>query len=120
MRCGSTVGIQTRQKHLPTIPPVDTEILVNQTANTYPSWLAGTVPVSATHVVILWSALTAIPGRPARHREVVRTRTFLAPVAGYRVRVFALPLPQALSGTSALPTSITATNQHGRAVARFP
>jgi hypothetical protein len=120
MRCGSTVGIQTRQRHLPSKPPVDTELLINQTANGYPSWLAGTVPASATHAVILWPALKAVPGRPARHREIVRARSFLVPVSGYRVRVFAVSLPQALSRTAPLPASITATNRHGDIVARFP
>jgi hypothetical protein len=120
MRCGSTVGIQTSQKHLPTTPPVDTELLINQTTNGYPSWLAGTVPASATHAVLFWSALEARPGHPARHREVVRTRTYLAPVNGYHVRVFAVPLPKALSRAGALPTSITATNRQGNAIARFP
>jgi hypothetical protein len=119
MACGSTVGIETKQKYVPTKPPVKTELWINQTANGYPSWLAATVPASTTHVVVLWSALKAAPGRPARPREVVRPHAFLAHVAGYRVRVFAVPLARAVSRTSPLPT-ITATNRHGRTVARFP
>jgi hypothetical protein len=128
MRCGSTVGIQTRQRHVPTTPPVDIEGLINQTADGYPTWFSATVPASATHVVVLWSALKASPHSHwlARPRVVVRTRAILAQVAGYHVRVFAIPLPRVLSRrtrTAAVPppfTSITAINQHGRVVARFP
>ena len=118
MRCGSTVGIRTKQWYVATTPP-DTELLLNQTADGYPSWLAATVPASTAHVVVLWTAMKATPGRPARPREVVRPRTFLAPVAGYHVRLFAVPLARVISDSSPLPT-ITATNQHGRVVARFP
>ena len=128
MRCGSTVGIQTRQKHLPTNPPLDFTGLINETADGYPGWVAGTIPASATHVAILWSALPAEPQTHwlARPRVVVRTQAILAPVAGYRVRVFAIPLPHAISRhtrTAAVPpsfSSITATNQQGRVVARYP
>ena len=128
MRCGSTVGIQTKRRHLPTNPRVDFTGLINETADGYPSWVAGTIPASATHVAILWSALPAEPHSHwlARPRLVVRTNAILAPVVGYHVRVFAIPLPHAISrrtSTAAVPptfTSITATNQHGRVVARFP
>jgi hypothetical protein len=125
MRCGSTVGIRTKQRYVPTKPPIDTELLVNQSANGYPSWFAGTVPAFATRVVIRWSALPARPGELARPSEVVRTRAFLAPVPGYRVRVAAAPLPRALSrhthkaGISQLPTSIAAIDKQGRVVACF-
>jgi [ribosomal protein S5]-alanine N-acetyltransferase len=118
MRCGSTVGIRTKQSHIRTSSP-DTELLINQTAEGYPSWLAATVPASTAHVVVLWPAPKATPGRSARPREVARPRAFLAPVAGYRIRLFAVPLVRALSHTSPLPT-ITAMNQQSRVVARVP
>lgn len=118
MRCGSTVGIRTKQSYIPIKPP-DTELLINQTADGYPSWLAATVPASTAHVVVLWRARKAARGFPATPREVAHPRAFRAPVAGYRVRVFAVPLPRALSHTPPLPT-ITATNRRGHVIARFP
>lgn len=122
MRCGSTVGIRTKQTFVPT-GPIDTAVLVNETANGYPSWLSGTVPASAAHVVIRWPADKSL----ATPREAVRTRAFLAPVQGYRVRVFAIPIPRALSRRNpkhiadawTAGFSITATNQHGRVVAHL-
>jgi hypothetical protein len=126
MRCGSTVGIRSKQKYVPTRPPIDTELMINESANGYPSWFAGTFPASTTQVVIRWSAMKARPGLLARPRETLRTPALLAPVAGYRVRLAAVPLPHALSRHThhasivQLPTSITAVNKHGRIVACFP
>lgn len=119
--CGSLVGAQNR--HLPAalIPTVTYEWTMPSFG--YPGWIAGVTVASATHVVIRWPAKPSGPGHLANPRLVVEAETFAAPVAGYRVRIFAAQLPKPLmrhthSATGwTLPGSITGTDRAGRVVA---
>lgn len=129
--CGSIVGIQHKRLFAPNIPTVMFQWkLGSRNPSGYPGWISGVVAGSATHVVIRWSAKPGGPGFLASPREVVRATTFAASVAGYRVRLFAAPLPRPLSRqkrnangyvTPALtfPSSVRGTDEHGRLVACY-
>lgn len=124
--CGSIVGIQHKKLFAPNIPTVMFQWkLGSRHPHGYPGWISGVVAGSARHVVIRWSEKAGGPGFLASPREVVRAATFAAPVAGYRVRLFAVPLPKPLSRQTrtasvlTFPTSIRGTNLHGRVVACY-
>jgi hypothetical protein len=126
--CGSLVGIQKPRlvadlaEEGDPVPTVTTEMRY-PSGEGYLPWISGVVVSSATKVVIRWPARTAIPGRLASPRVVARAATFPAPVAGYRVRLFAIPLPKPLlrrtrtASVSIVPSEITGTNRHDRVVA---
>jgi len=122
--CGSIVGL--RHWNTADLPTVTTESL-QTSAPGYPSWISGAVVASATHVVVRWSAVRSRPSHYilGSSRESVRAATFAAPIPGYHVRLFAIPLPKQVSRHTrkawALPdpTSISGTNRQGRVVACF-
>jgi hypothetical protein len=121
--CGSLVGAQNRRLPSELIPTVTYEWTTPSFG--YPGWIAGVTVASATHLVIRWPAKPASPGRLATPRLVVEAATFPAPVAGYRVRLFAAQLPKPLVRHTriatgwTLPASITGTDRHGRVVACY-
>ena len=132
--CGSVVGIKHKRLFAPNIPTVMFQWkLGSRNRGGYPGWISGVVAGSATHVVIRWSAKPARPGGLlASPREVVHATTFPAPVAGYDVRLFAVPLPKALDRQTAnpaqglggaaawtFPSLIRGTNRNGRLVACY-
>ena len=102
MGCGAIVGL--RHWDPADLPTVMFESETTR-ARGYPSWISGAVAPSATHVVIRWQLVG----------KTVRARTFAAPVAGYHVRLFAVP---AVANSPILgPSSISGTNKHGHVVA---
>jgi hypothetical protein len=117
--CGSVAGIQSPR--LAARPTVIYEWTTPSFG--YPGWIAGVTDASATHVVIRWSAKPASTAHLATPRLVVEAATFPAPVAGYRVRLFAARLPKPLVRHThiatgwTLPASVTGTDRHGRVVA---
>jgi hypothetical protein len=140
--CGSLVGIQ-RPRLVANLKqsgsPIPTAVIYWNSGYSpgYPRWkryIDGVIISSATHVVIRWPARKAEPGILASPAQVVRTATFAAPIKGYRVRLFATRIPQALShqnrfcsrhskqvrrcaSDSPLPSTISGTNPQGHVVA---
>jgi len=130
VNCDSIVGIEHWHRTPGTVPTVqayESQFLLAspvQGAKGHPAWIAGVVASSATHVVLRWRARRAHPPRLlASPREVVRVAAFPARVAGYRVRLFAAPLPEPIARRTRTasawtpPSMITGTNRRGRVVA---
>ena len=120
--CGGVVGL--RHWNPAELPTVEYESETSYGSG-YPSWIAGAVVTSATHVVVRWPAVKPLPGLLGSPPETERAATFPVAVADYRVRLFAVPVPKLLTRftrkayAQSEPGSISGTNQHGRVVACY-